>query len=1046
MATYCPAVSLQVATITVDTAARSFEGWTELKAAIPVGQTVVGIHAWSLSIQGVQVNGCEAGFSVTELESEPLPKDLKSGEVKGMVPRIAHLASEQYSRFLAHVANPQLRVSLPKDWVQQAGGCPGPSDTHGDGTVTNGYCSKEQVLEVTIRIQYSSMPHSGIRFCDGYAYTDSSLHRTSAWLPCADFPDKLSVFEMDVRVRSNEMAICSGQLVSWRQDSDENWKWYKYKVCPHVSPSLLSIAVGPFCDPLPCTLKPAPKSPRFSTRNDRGLPIVTQFAPEGSREALEVTMSSFPLTFRLVEELLGAPYPLPFLQVVFLPDLSANSRVAHSCCCLEECLLIPSKRVIDQVVETQLEMVRCLARQWFGVVLMPKSPADTWILEGLAGWLVGRFMGRVLGKNELAYRTAKQRRAVCMADDGSCAPLCPRGAAAELAGTEWLERPQLLVQKATVVMAMIEKKVDRIGPEAFRRAIQRLVVGAVESIRTGHGHSARFISTHSFMKEMGQAGGIRNEIQAFAERWIYGQGCPSLDVSIGFDPKTSALEVDIWQAGPEAVKEAAERALAMSRDGAVGEVKVAVTESVGTSEHSVRLGLEPHREERIKVQGRQKRRRRADVEDLEDDFLGPVKYMRVDPGGEWLANVRVSQPGSNWIAPMWANMLEDAKDVVAEMEAIEGLVAAQPHGTFVINCLMKYLKSNGFCRNRADAAMAIGMASCKDNEFSGASSLCAFYRDRWYDRRSRLPARNSFHSLDDYIVGQAMPFSLAAARDSNANTPAPALHLLMEVLDHNDNEGNEFDDADWLTAWLCAIGEARVGGDNLGEVVQRLQRYLTRDEMFPSHHHVITCGCLRSLAQLSLQHPPQPRKQLLKLLRRYCEPSRRTCVRRAAWKGALHVSASLGGPDGCLACLLECLSNEGSCPAVRLAVLEEALIVLMRFGSKVRGKKGVSFQSLEALYATMTSCSDAQSWHFVFLVFMALADEPLTTHRRHEEAVPPSIVSKPSKAAHSSRSEQHKEANGIPPNGSQADPGPSSQRAPEKFIVKFKLGSTNSKS
>ena len=106
-------------------------------------------------------------------------------------------------------------------------------------------------------------------------------------------------------------------------------------------------------------------------------------------------------------------------------------------------------------------------------------------------------------------------------------------------------------------------------------------------------------------------------------------------------------------------------------------------------------------------------------------------------------------------------------------------------------------------------------------------------------------------------------------------------------------------------------------------------------QMFPSHLQVITCGCLRSLAQLSLQHPPQPREKLLMLLKRYYEPSRRTCVRMAAWKGALHVSASLGGPDRCLACLLECLSNEGNCPSVRLAVLEEALIVLMRFGSKV---------------------------------------------------------------------------------------------------------------
>jgi hypothetical protein len=57
-----------------------------------------------------------------------------------------------------------------------------------------------------------------------------------------------------------------------------------------------------------------------------------------------------------------------------------------------------------QAIEARRATVAALARQWFGVFMRPRAPADAWLLAGLAGWLEGQFVRTFQGANELAYR------------------------------------------------------------------------------------------------------------------------------------------------------------------------------------------------------------------------------------------------------------------------------------------------------------------------------------------------------------------------------------------------------------------------------------------------------------------------------------------------------------------------------------------------------------------------------------------------------------------------------------------------------------------
>ena len=57
-----------------------------------------------------------------------------------------------------------------------------------------------------------------------------------------------------------------------------------------------------------------------------------------------------------------------------------------------------------QAIEARRATAAALARQWFGVFMRPRTPADAWLLAGLAGWLEGQFVRTFQGANELAYR------------------------------------------------------------------------------------------------------------------------------------------------------------------------------------------------------------------------------------------------------------------------------------------------------------------------------------------------------------------------------------------------------------------------------------------------------------------------------------------------------------------------------------------------------------------------------------------------------------------------------------------------------------------
>lgn len=71
----------------------------------------------------------------------------------------------------------------------------------------------------------------GIVFTKDMAYTHGHyLYKTSTWLPCVDHGKRFYPLFFEISVRSNEMAICSGELLG-SSSRDDSWKTFQYQVC-----------------------------------------------------------------------------------------------------------------------------------------------------------------------------------------------------------------------------------------------------------------------------------------------------------------------------------------------------------------------------------------------------------------------------------------------------------------------------------------------------------------------------------------------------------------------------------------------------------------------------------------------------------------------------------------------------------------------------------------------------------------------------------------------------------------------------------------------
>ncbi|MCJ1393758.1 hypothetical protein MMC18_006634 [Xylographa bjoerkii] len=598
-------------------------------------------------------------------------------------------------------------------------------------------------------------------------------------------------------------------------------------------------------------------------------------------------------------------YPFSSYKLCFLEDLMQDCVETASLSLCSTRLLFPED-IIEPLDRVTRQLVYTLARQWSGVNIIPKEPADTWAVVGMAYFITDMFMRKLSGNNEYRYQQKKASDRVCGLD-------VARPSIYDTGKILWLEPSQaeFLALKSPLVLFILDRRLQKAsGSSGFSRIISRVFLNAkVGDMANGA------LNTASFQKTCERLGHAKLDV--FFAQWVYGAGCPKFRVTQRFNKKRLVVEMLIQQVQGDAQPEVDIDPNTFMRDvkedlqgifaGAVqpaftGPMTIRIHEADGTPyEHIVEIKEVmtkfdiPYntKYKRLKRSRRQKERTTGPAIDFtaenhddvllyclgdvlqteeevrewrlsewskeEEDKMSQESYewIRMDADFEWICKMQLNQPGY-----MYLSQLQQDRDVVAQLESIQFMAASREHPLVSTIFIRTLMDSRYFHGIRTAAAAALARLAKDEIGWVGLFHLEKAFQEFFCLPGSKMTRSNDFSDRASYYIQCAIPRAIAKIRDNSGKAPLTARKLLYEKLRYNDNSNNEFSDSHYLATLMNALAdsvssaipqqsETFDAGTNDGDelaffhsCLEEIDRYRRIDEWIPSYHNILSTTSL----------------------------------------------------------------------------------------------------------------------------------------------------------------------------------------------------------
>ncbi|KAG2046284.1 hypothetical protein BDR06DRAFT_1037833 [Suillus hirtellus] len=772
----------------------------------------------------------------------------------------------------------ELSIAIPKEVsLRQTG--------HANHSLVNGHLSKALLpiplhpvpnsCPLWFHIDFSLRnPVDGIQFVlptDSYPYRvphvytmPSSPDAARSWVPCVDNLWEKCTWEFEFVVpryleepdpgqrgesgdfeESQEsiptVVVCSGDLVEQACD-------------PPVLTSVqhVAFAAGPFhVHPIPTEL---------TSEDTSGIsqPLMHAFCLPGHEAMLHSSISSLRSAMNFYSTEFGS-YPFGSYKVVAVDEMPVQ-RFDSSTLSIITVDLLHGEDSIEQVLETRQALSHALACQWMGINIQQKTWSDTWLVNGLALYITGLFVRKLLGNNEYRYRLKRDMQRVVEWDNGSMPPICQ---------PQHNDPPDSMTLpfvnlKAPLVLHILDRRLGKSGTSlGLPRVLPKIFLSAMSGELQNNA-----LSTHSFLRTCRKVSGI--DLRSFAEQWIYGSGCPAFGFSASFNRKKMAVEITMRQDSP------AYKALEHNEvskllhkpvpffESLKGQMTVRIHEADGTPHEQVLDIRSSFKRFEVPFNTRYKRIRRntkrylarqaaaqaaaeGDAEAAEamglidmgfgleiwekekerenwkvadwteeDEQAMPgatYEWIRMDADFEWIAAIAFEQPDF-----MWVSQLQRDRDVVAQLEAVNAL--AKQSTAIVSSTFTKtVLVSNYYYRIRCEAAMALVHCAIRKLDFLGLFHLFKLFLRYCYDpedpnqdlfAHTYVPKPNDFSDLAEYFVRKSLVHAISQVRFENGKTPSVVRQFLVDQLRYNDNTANPYSDAFYICTMISAVACATV--------------------------------------------------------------------------------------------------------------------------------------------------------------------------------------------------------------------------------------------
>jgi transcription initiation factor TFIID subunit 2 len=659
--------------------------------------------------------------------------------------------------------------------------------------------------------------------------------------------------ECEVRLSDDEkilemVVVCSGDQTKENVDpNDTTKKILTFEITRPVAPQHVGFAIGPFESIDLAETREEDEAEKLG--QSQALQVTAYCLPGRSEEVMYTcapvaqAIDDFTLRF-------GA-YPFTQYSLVFVDDQLRDTE--HTCSmsfCSSRLLL--TEDIIDPEIASVRALIHAVATQWFGIGIVPNERADRWITIGLSHYMTGLFMKFLCGNNEYHFRQ-KVLADKLVEQDIDRPSIYALGETLHLGAFE----NDFMALKAPLVLYILDKRIQKnsSGISNLPRIISRLIISG----NTGLPEES-VMTTKDFRRLVEKVTKYR-ATEAFWNQWVYGAGCPRLNITQRFNKKRLCVEMTIMQTQstlptsrplkkenfPRELKEELHGIYAGEMQPLfTGPLTIRIHEADGTPyEHIVEIREQAQKIEipyntkykRLKRNRRQKERLNPganvdgetgdtlyyclgdvlqteqdvgewDLKDWDKDTEARMdsesyEWIRIDADFEWLCDLTLQVP-----AYMQISQLQQDRDVVAQQQSMLFLASATPHALVATFCIRTLMDTRYFHGIRTMAANILKKHACEPARWSGLNHLMRAYQEFFCYEGTKMPRSNDFSDKRSYWVEQSIPTALSQARTKAGKCPKAAREFILDALQFNDNRANPYSDNYKVANLLTALAES----------------------------------------------------------------------------------------------------------------------------------------------------------------------------------------------------------------------------------------------
>lgn len=663
---------------------------------------------------------------------------------------------------------------------------------------------------------------------------------------------------VDTEAKLLEMAVvCSGDVVKDIIDpADTTKKIVSFEVAGNmVGAGHIAFAVGPF--------EYVNLSDHRTDEDNRlGQKAVKVNAYCLPGRSAEVNNAAQPLALAIDTFCMNyGAYPFTDYTVCFVADQIEDTVDSASLTLCSERLLHPEE-IIDELLPVSRKLIHALARQYFGVSILPDKPGDTWLVVGIAYFIMDLFMSKLCGNNEYRF-DMKKRADRLMTLDKHRPSLHELGGILDLGSFE----VDFMGLKAPLVLHMLDQRMaKKSGSSGLTRVISKLFTTANTGTSRDDG---RTLTTDGFQKICEKFGHMK--LHDFFQQWVFNAGFPRFQISQKFDKKNLRIKMSIKQVqgrdltdNPnkldknEFAREVKEDANHVYESTVLpkftGPMTIRIHEADGTPyEHIIEIDSRetsieiPYntKYKRFRRNRQQKERENAatrgdnmNIDGPEDILLyclGDVLQSEEDmqewklTGWDQETLTKMDGESFEWISIdadhewtisaidhtmepyMFSSQLQQDRDVVAHINALKFMARCPPSEIISSILIRTVMDSRYFHGVRTMAAEILALHATASTNWIGKFHLeKAFKKLFCYPATRWTPLPNDFRDWQAYKLQIAIATAMSKIRDEEGNCPLECRKFIFDQLRLNDNSDNLFSDSFYVASLLKALTDSMI--------------------------------------------------------------------------------------------------------------------------------------------------------------------------------------------------------------------------------------------